>query len=377
MSKRVNQNCRPLMRSKTSYTYAIILLIINFYPSTFALAQTEISSADTLVVGIAGSEPFVFKKGLEKKGIAVDIWEDLAIKKNWNYSYQYFDNVESALSELTKGSVDLVVGPISITSSRLENIRFSQPFYNSSLAIISSSDQLTLWQKIKPFFSFKLILAVAIFLMILAIVGSLLWLAERKNSPDQFPQDPVNGIGNGMWLAVVTMSTVGYGDKAPVTLWGRIITGTWIIVSIIFATSMVAGIASTLTINSLGTSTIINIEQLANKKATTLTGSPSVLFLKENKAKVIDSNTLEDAVNRLRSKEVEAVVYDRPQLLYYLKQNQTDNLYIAKAEYYKQGYGFAFPINSNLVYEVNRALLELSENLKTEKIVEEYLDKDE
>jgi polar amino acid transport system substrate-binding protein len=365
------------MGSKTIYKYFIIFIVAIFTNNTTLFAQSDFFSRDTLLVGVAGSQPFVFSNSVGKKGIAVDIWEDLATKKQWIYSYHYFDKVETALSELSEGKVDVVVGPISITSSRLEHMRFSQPFYNSSLSIVSRSDKLTFWGKIKPFFSFKLLIAIAIFLFILAIVGSLLWIAERKHSPAQFPADPVNGIGNGMWLAVVTMSTVGYGDKAPVTLWGRIITGTWIIVSIIFATSMVAGIASTLTLNSLGKSTILNIEQLSNKKAATLAGSPSAVFLKENRAKVIDSNNLDEAMDKLKAEEVVAVVYDRPQLLHYLKQNQDEDLYLAKAEYFKQGYGFAFPINSTLVYEFNRALLELSENQETEKIINAYLEKDE
>ena len=34
--------------------------------------------SDTLIVGVAGSEPFVFKQGSDEKGIAVDVWEKLA-----------------------------------------------------------------------------------------------------------------------------------------------------------------------------------------------------------------------------------------------------------------------------------------------------------
>jgi len=365
------------MRSKTIYTYFILFIFVVLASNTSLLAQNQLTLSDTLKVGVAGSQPFVFPSSASNKGIAVEIWEDIAAKKEWNYTYQSFDNVETALNSLKKGQLDLVVGPISITSDRLQYMRFSQPYYNSSLAIVSRSDKLSLWQKIQPFFSLKLILAIVVFLFILAIVGTLLWLAERKNSPEQFPGKPLDGIGNGMWLAIVTMSTVGYGDKAPVTLWGRIITGTWIVVSIIFATSMVAGIASTLTISSLGTSTITNIEQLANKKAATIAGSPSDLFLKENKAKVISVNSMDEAFEKLKAKDVEAVVYDRPQLLYYIKQNQSENLYISKAEYYKLGYGFAFPTGSSLVYLVNRSLLELSEHQETEKIILTYLEKEE
>ena len=69
------------------------------------------------------------------------------------------------------------------------------------------------------------------------------------------------------------------------------------------------------------------------------------------------------------------MVYDRPQLLYFLKKHN-ENLYITNAEYYKQGYGFAFPLNTTLIYDINRALLELAEDQEIQRIVDYYLNKD-
>lgn len=358
------------------FTFFIIILLLC---TTQVHAQSDLNSItkDTLLVGIAGSEPFVFTNSTVPRGIAIEIWEDLAREKSWNYKYQTFETVDAALHTLKNRHLDLVVGPISITSQRLEFMRFSQPFYNSSLAIVSRVDEVSLWQKMKPLLSIKLLLAVGIFLIILGIVGTLLWLAERKKSPDQFPAKPSEGIGVGMWLAIVTMSTTGYGDKAPITLWGRIIAGSWMVVSIIFATSMVAGIASTLTVSSLGTSVVSNIEQLSERNVATISGSPSEAFLNEYKVKLIGVNSLGDAISKLKNKEVDAVVYDRPQLLYFMKNNKDKNLYIAKAEYYKQGYGFAFPPDTKLIYDVNRALLKLSEGQETTNIIHYYLEKDE
>lgn len=355
----------------------LALSIFLFTSALYGQKNTDISVADTLMVGVAGSEPFVFDRGENQKGIAVDIWEELANKKGWVYQYKYMDNVDDATHALKNGELDVVVGPISITASRVEYLRFSQPFYNSSLAIVSRADKLNLWDKIKPLFSLNLLYAVFVFVFILSIVGTLFWLAERKASPDQFPKDPINGIGNGMWMAIVTMTTVGYGDKAPITLAGRIIAGSWMVISIIFATSMVAGIASTLTVSSIGTSTITNIEELSGKSAASISGSPSEHFIKENKVKLKSVDDLEGAMKLLKNKEVDAVIYDRPQLLYYISEHQNENLHIAKAEYFKQGYGFAFPLTSDKVYGVNRTLLELAEDQKIVNVVESYLAKDE
>ncbi|WP_027124393.1 transporter substrate-binding domain-containing protein [Gelidibacter mesophilus] len=364
----------------TLKSIASSLLLISFtciLPISTLHAQDDVDQSKELVVGIAGSEPFVFEKNTSSNGIAVEIWEDLAKNKSWDYSYKIYESVEDALYALNKGDLDVVVGPISITAKRLEYMRFSQPYYNSSLAIMSRVDELSLWQKVKPLFSMKLLIAVGIFLIILGIVGTFLWLAERKNSPEQFSERPIDGIGSGMWLAIVTMSTTGYGDKAPITLWGRIIAGSWMIISIIFATSMVAGIASTLTLSSLGTSTISNVEELSGRKVATITASPSETFLREYKAKVTGVNTLVEAMTKLKNKEVDAVVYDRPQLLFYMKNHKDEDLFIAKAEYFRQGYGFAFPTNSELIYPANRALLELAEDQEITKIVDYYLERDE
>ncbi len=356
----------------------ILYLLIPFLFYTHSIySQDTISETvrKTLKVGVVGSEPFVFEGYNE--GIAIEIWEEIADKEGWKYDYVPYASVDEALHTINKGDVDLVIGPISITSKRLENTRFSQPFYNSSISIISRVENKSFWQKLKPLFSLKLLIAVGIFLIILGIVGAFLWLAERKASPDQFPHDAVKGIGTGMWLAVVTMSTTGYGDIAPRTLTGRIIAGSWMVISIIFATSMVAGIASTLTLSSLGNTTISNIEQLSGVKAATVSGSPSDEFLNKSKVTTVGMNSLADAIDKLKKKEVDAVVYDRPQLLYYLKNHKDDNLYISKAEYYKQGYGFAFPFDSKLISDVNQTLLELAENQEINKIIHHYIEKDE
>ncbi|MDT0293420.1 transporter substrate-binding domain-containing protein [Mesonia ostreae] len=366
------------MTSK-NFLYGFFLSILYFTLSgqevNAQTSQTD-SVPKVLRVGVAGSEPFVFANA-DSEGIAVEIWNEVAGKKDWDFNYVSYPSVNKGLQAMKKGDIDLMVGPISITSQRAKHYIFSQPYYQSSLAIASRVEDAGLWGRIKPFFSMQLLIAVGIFVFILSIVGTLFWLAERRHSPEQFPKDPVKGIGNGMWLAIVTMSTTGYGDMAPVSLRGRIIAGIWMVVTIIFATSMVAGIASTLTLSGLGSSTVSNIEELSGKKTATVTGSPAVGFIKEHKSKPVMVDNLQEAMKLLDEKKVDAVIYDRPQLLYFQTNGLEEEIYIAKAEYYKQGYGVAFPLESKLVNEVNLGLLELAEKQEIVEIVDEYLGKDE
>lgn len=336
-------------------------------------AQTE----KHLVIGVAGDAPFVIKNSQETKfdGISIDIWEEIAKAQKLNFKYQYFDNVDKALAALENQRLDAVVGPISITAKRAERLRFSQPYYQSSLSIASRNDELSLWAKIRPFFSLQLLAAIGLFLSILAAVGLLFWLAEHKKSPEQFPKDPKKGIANGMWLALVTMSTTGYGDMAPITLKGRIIAGCWMVISLIFATSMIAGISSTLTLSSFKQATINQVEQFPGKKIAAVENSPALSFIKEHQGKKVSVASLNEAMEKLQNKKIDAVVFDRPQLLFYKNQHKAENIHIPKAEYYKQGYGFAFQTQSPLANPVNLALLKLAEIQRSTAIIEAYLGK--
>ncbi|MDQ3471968.1 MAG: potassium channel family protein, partial [Pseudomonadota bacterium] len=52
------------------------------------------------------------------------------------------------------------------------------------------------------------------------IAGSLLYWAEADAQPDKF-----GSIPRSLWWAIVTLTTVGYGDTFPVTGLGKLLAG--------------------------------------------------------------------------------------------------------------------------------------------------------
>jgi voltage-gated potassium channel len=52
------------------------------------------------------------------------------------------------------------------------------------------------------------------------------------------------GYGDGIWWAIVTATTVGYGDISPSTLWGRIIAVLLMLVGIGLVSTLAASITS-------------------------------------------------------------------------------------------------------------------------------------
>lgn len=359
-----------------------------FIASAAAFAQAPGSSPDrptannggkqgaVLQVGVAGSEPFVVTSGTGIEGISVEVWQAIAAQAGIRYQLRAYRDVPEALAALNSGAISLVAGPVSITADRAAKFRFSQPYFQSSLAILSRSNGPSLWQRIAPFFSESFFIAVGVLLFVLAVVGTLIWMAERRVTEDQFPRNPAAGIANGIWLAVVTMTTVGYGDRAPRTFLGRLVTGAWMVVSVITASSLIAGIASTLTLTGMRSSTVSTAEQLGGRRVAAVVGSPGETFARSYGAQVIRITSLQQGYEQVARRSADAFVFDRPQLLYSLRKQHDPGLAVSKAEYMRQSYGFAFPLSSPLVHTVNMNLLRLEESGRVDRIVRAWLGDD-
>ena len=66
-------------------------------------------------------------------------------------------------------------------------------------------------------------------------VGVLVRFVDHKDFPT---------IGDGVWWAVVTLGTVGYGDIVPHTTWGRVIGVLVIVLGVTFLSFLMATVTS-------------------------------------------------------------------------------------------------------------------------------------
>ena len=66
----------------------------------------------------------------------------------------------------------------------------------------------------------ELLATVALLAVLLVLASSLIYFAENHAQPDKFSSVP-----HAMWWSIITLTTVGYGDVAPVTTTGRLIAG--------------------------------------------------------------------------------------------------------------------------------------------------------
>ena len=83
---------------------------------------------------------------------------------------------------------------------------------------------------------FHYVAAVAIAIIVMGAVA--VFLLERETNPS------MDSVGDALWWAVVTATTVGYGDLSPVTLEGRIIAGFLMVTGIGVIGAFTASVAS-------------------------------------------------------------------------------------------------------------------------------------
>ena len=66
----------------------------------------------------------------------------------------------------------------------------------------------------------ELLTTVGLLAVLMVLASSLIYFAENNAQPDKF-----SSIPHAMWWSIITLTTVGYGDVAPVTTTGRLIAG--------------------------------------------------------------------------------------------------------------------------------------------------------
>ncbi|HEY9833277.1 MAG TPA: transporter substrate-binding domain-containing protein [Stenomitos sp.] len=332
-------------------------------------------SAETLRVGVAGSPPFVIRKDNNLSGISVDIWKEIARTRKIDYQIIPQPSVQDGLEVLNRKELDVLVGAFAITSKRLEAVDFTQPYILAEVAVLTKTEDPSVWSRVKPFFESAALASIAILIGLVFLVGNFVWLAEHKHNSEHFPKNYFHGVGNGMWFALVTLTTVGYGDRTPVTRLGRVVTGTWMIVALVTVSSLTAGLASAMTLAFSGDSAerFPNPESLKNARIATVAKSSSLEVAQSYTGQVQAMPTLADAAKAVSEGRADAAVFLRPNLQYYLAQNSDVSLKLSNYSLKTEFGAFALPPNSPLRQTINMELSRMIENGSVKTISDRWL----
>jgi polar amino acid transport system substrate-binding protein len=326
-----------------------------------------------LTVGTKEAPPFSMKDNNGRWiGISIDLWRQIATELNLTYEFRELDQY-NLLEGLTNGSLDVVVAELTITPERLDRFDFTYPFYTAGLGIaVPFKEKNVLISIIKQLFSSTVLEILIIIFSVLLIVGIVVWLFERKLNPEHFGGNTIQGIGSGFWFSAVTMTTVGYGDKHPKTIGGRIVSLIWMFTAVILISLFTATITSMLTVRQLETS-MRGLEDLKRALVGTMPYTTSESFLKNSLISFKTYKSVEEGLEALINGEIKAFFYDAPELRYRIKQRFQGKLDVLPHTYSQENYGIALVNNSPLRKSLNRVLLQKIRHQEWQETLYHYL----
>jgi hypothetical protein len=154
-------------------------------------------------------------------------------------------------SRLAAKTLDIGMCGFFITLDRLQNFDYVNPYYFPSgfQAVVKKPSDLPsivdVLNAIVGCVDGKAQLIILILLLFVFIFGHLIVAAENiAASGGNMRKGYFESTQDGMWLSIVIMSTVGFGDFYPVSVFGRTLTVTWIFLAISFMAMLLAVITT-------------------------------------------------------------------------------------------------------------------------------------
>ncbi len=306
--------------------------------------------------------PFVLKDNDQYQGFSVELWQAIANQIKATSHFVEKSNIKEILAGVKASEGDLAIAAISITSQREQEFDFSQPMFDSGLQIMVRSENnggFSFWQIWNILSSGAMPFLLGLMAALIIIPSHLVWYAERRGESHFISQNYFPGIWQAAWWAIGAVA--GQQPDSPASKWGRILAAMAILVSMVFMSYFQATITSALTVQTLK-GDINGPDDLNGRRVGSTAGSTTISFLKTLNVNATEFQKINEAFTALENKQLDAVVFDSPVLLYYAATQGRNKVQIVGPMLRKENYGILFPRGSGLRKPVNEALLTLREN---------------
>lgn len=212
-----------------------------------AATAKPVAPDDRVRVVMTELEPFVEDRDGRPSGFYAEIWQVVAAELEVDVDIIWVDRFGQLLTTLDAGDADVAVAPLTPTAERVVG-------YDFTSSVVASGPQLGYHDRVAfsrgildALFSPSIRRTLLIATAGLLILAHLIWIVERRRDDDEgtdFRPDYVRGIWDGFWWATVTVTTVGYGDKAPRSFGGRAVALLAMLLSLFLVGAFVSQVTS-------------------------------------------------------------------------------------------------------------------------------------
>lgn len=354
-----------------------------------AFQQCGYPAPGQLGVGVRSGPPFVYEEKnivsgeLELKGIAIEMWEEIATRLDLDYQYVCL-GLDDTLNALETGGIDLAISPLTITKAREQSFDFSHQYFSSGLVFASGPSESRFdfqraFNTLSNVFQAKHAMYLAIvfgglFLMLaLLAVKNLedyqsMPVIRERSKPAQVVHIIFYSILNisGLRKDVFGFSSIGMQAFSFLIL----------IVGVTVSASLFSMVTAALA-QSITTSDELSANNLHQYDVSTLQGSTAETFICESTRRPSEltlTDTWESALNNVVNNPNAVVLGDWVQLVYLAQSSDfKSQISVQDRSFQFEPYGWGFRNNQPDKDAINQELIGMLRDNSSNEIIESYI----
>jgi ABC-type amino acid transport substrate-binding protein len=272
-------------------------------------AADRMEAADRVLrVGVAERPPYARREGDGSwQGLAVNIWRTAAEDEGLRYEFVETD-AERLIAAVASGELDAAL-PVVADPSFTGEVDYAFPFYTATLGVAERRES-TIIKTVTKLASLQFLSIILYLSGLLLVVGAIIWLLERHGNEEQFNRSPVKGLGDGFWWAGVTLTTIGYGDKAPRTFAGRTVAMLWMLIGLAVSATLTAAVVSAMDLSPSGST----LSDIGDRSVGAVRETGALSYLEARGIEVEPLASLDQGLRAVEEGELDLLVHNAPSL---------------------------------------------------------------
>jgi polar amino acid transport system substrate-binding protein len=363
---------RPLAFSPILFArYALLMLTL----MTAAPASAQ-DSEPQVKVAIIVAPPLVIREvDGTRTGYGIDLWNAVSAKLKLKTNYVTFSNQYALVDGMLAKRADIIAAPSIITSARDEVFDFSLPIMQAGLLIAVRDNGeppsvSPLEDLLGLLFSKTMLVWLGIALVLILVPAHIVWLLDRKSENGVIENASyIPGIFEAMYWAVSGLTS--QAQAMPHQWVARLFLVFWMFAGVVFVAFYTAQLTTTLTVRQIQGS-IGGPDDLMGKQVAALSNTVAIDYLRSHNIPFQEFKLPGPMLQALQTKQVDAIVFNAPILLYYAAHEGKGLVRIVGPEFYVSPVAFGFQLDSPLRRKVNQALLALRDDGTYQRIYDKW-----
>ena len=323
----------------------------------------------TLRVVTGYASPFVKLPGTPVSGYSIEVWQEAARRMGVATEWTVLPDLSDAaqIAAVVEGRADLALSALAVTAERDAVVDFTIPYFQSGLQVlVATGDSEAWWAVLRTLAPGQILGMLGIGVAVLLVFAHLLWLVERRHTPS-FARGYWRGILEGLWGVTLIFATGEHGDRETPRQVKRLVIGGMWLTGVVMIAQFTAAVTSALTVEQLRSS-ITGPSDLPGKRIATAPGSVAAAWLQARDLPFLPLSDTEQAYAMLVHGEIDAVIYEAPQLRYWLASRGRSAAALVGPVFQSEPYAIAVPLGSPLRKRINQALLSMQADGSLEEI---------